>query len=45
MARGILIGESVRVGTSLEGVTLAVDKVYRLAVGDEDSGQPVISNP
>jgi hypothetical protein len=42
MANGILIGESVRVGASLEGVTLAVDKVYRLAVGDETSGQPRI---
>ena len=42
MANGILIGESVRVGASLEVVKLAVDKVYRLAVGDEDSGQPRI---
>jgi len=42
MAKGILIGESIRVGASLEGVKLAVDKVYRLAVGDEDSGQPRI---
>jgi hypothetical protein len=42
VARGILIGESVRVGASLEGVRLAVDKVYRLAVGDEKSGQPRI---
>jgi hypothetical protein len=42
MAKGILIGESLRVGASLEGVRLVAEKVYRLAVGDEDSGQPRI---
>src|ERR1700691_3988830 len=33
MANGILIGESIRVGASLEGVKLAVDKVYRRLAG------------
>ena len=42
MAKGILIGESIRVGASIQGVRLAVAKVYRLAVGDEDYGQPRI---
>jgi hypothetical protein len=40
MARGTLIGESVRVGAVLEGVALRVDKVFRADVGDESVGQP-----
>jgi hypothetical protein len=35
MARGTLIGESIRVGASLEGVRLVVDKVSRVDTGDE----------
>ena len=41
MARGVLIGESLCVGTSLEGVRLGVDKVFRVDAGNEKSGQPL----
>ena len=42
MADGILIAESVRIGTPVEGVPLRVDKVSRADVGDESVGQPRI---
>jgi hypothetical protein len=38
--QGALIGESVRVGGSVEGVALRVSKVWRADVGDVDAGQP-----
>jgi hypothetical protein len=40
MASGILIGESVRIGASIEGVPLRVTKLSRVNAGDEESGQP-----
>jgi hypothetical protein len=40
MASGILIGEGVRIGASVEGGTLRVTKVSRVNAGDEESGQP-----
>jgi hypothetical protein len=40
MATGNLIAESVRVGASVEGVSLRVDKVSRVDAGDESVGQP-----
>jgi hypothetical protein len=40
VAKGTLIGESVRVGATLEGVALHVEKIFRVAVGDEPAGQP-----
>ena len=42
MARGTLIGESVGVGCSLDGVGLAVHRVSRVLAGDEAVGQPVV---
>ena len=40
MATGTLIGESVRIGASVEGVPLKVTKVFRVDAGDERAGQP-----
>jgi hypothetical protein len=40
MASGTLIGESVRIGASVESVPLRVTKVFRVNAGDEESGQP-----
>jgi hypothetical protein len=40
VATGNLIGESIRVGLSVEGVPLRVSKVFRIDAGDESSGQP-----
>ena len=40
MATGTLIGESLRVGASLDGVTLTVSNVFRTEAGDEGAGQP-----
>ena len=37
---GVLIAESLRVGSVLEGVTLTVTKASRTDVGDVDAGQP-----
>jgi hypothetical protein len=42
MAGGNLIAESIRVGASVEGVPLSVEKVYRVDAGDETVGQPRI---
>ena len=42
MAGGNLIAESVRVGASLGGVSLRVEKVTRVQAGDESAGQPAI---
>jgi hypothetical protein len=42
MAKGTLIGESPRVGESLEGVGLRVAKVFRVKAGDEQPDQPLI---
>jgi hypothetical protein len=42
MASGNLIAESIRVGGSVEGVSLSVEKVYRIDAGDEAAGQPRI---
>lgn len=38
---GGLIGESLRVGTVLEGVPLTVEKIYRADAGDQAAGQPL----
>ena len=38
--RGVLIGESLRVGTCLDGVALVVDKICRIEAGDPEAGQP-----
>ena len=40
MAAGNLIAESIRVGASVEGVGLIVEKVSRGDAGDESVGQP-----
>jgi hypothetical protein len=40
MAKGALIGESLRVGASLDAVVLTVDKISRIVAGDEEVGQP-----
>jgi hypothetical protein len=40
-ASGALIGESLRVGASLEGVPIVVDKVVRADCGDVAVGQPL----
>lgn len=40
MARGALIGESLRLGAPLESMKLGVDRVFRVEAGDEQSGQP-----
>ena len=40
-ASGALIGESLTVGTSLEGVPITVDKVVRADCGDVSVGQPL----
>jgi hypothetical protein len=40
MANGALIGESLRVGASLNAVVLTVDKISRIAAGDEETDQP-----
>jgi hypothetical protein len=40
MATGTLIGESLRIGASLDGVTLTVSHVFRAEAGDEGAGQP-----
>jgi hypothetical protein len=37
---GVLIGESLRVGSELEGVPLQVTKVRRIAVAGTADGQP-----
>jgi hypothetical protein len=37
----VLIAESLRVGSTLEGVALTVRKVSRENVGDVDAGQPL----
>lgn len=42
MASGALIGESLRVGTTLEPPALYATKVVRAACGDTDSGQPLL---
>lgn len=39
-ASGALIGESLRVGTTLEGVPLTIDRVVRADCGDVSAGQP-----
>ena len=39
-ARGVLLGESLRVGKTLEGVPLTVQKIWRAEAGDESAGQP-----
>lgn len=41
MLKGTLIGESVRLGGSLEAVPLKVEKIYRLESGDPTAGQPL----
>ena len=40
MARGALIGESLKVGASLEPVEMMVTKIVRSESGDETAGQP-----
>ena len=40
MATGNLIAESIRIGASVEGVPLTVEKVYRVEAGDDTVGQP-----
>jgi hypothetical protein len=40
-ASGALIGESLCVGTSLEGVPIVVDKIVRAECGDVSIGQPL----
>ena len=40
MARGALIGESMRVGTTLQVPRMAITRVVRCASGDEAAGQP-----
>ena len=37
---GVLIVESLKVGASLEGIPLHVDKIVRADCGDESAGQP-----
>ena len=37
---GVLIAESLRVGSVLEGVTLTVTKISRADVGEVEAGQP-----
>ena len=37
---GALIVESLKVGASLEGIPLHVDKIFRADCGDESAGQP-----
>lgn len=39
--KGTLIGESIRVGASIEGVPVTLDKLYRLPAGDQGSDQPL----
>ena len=38
---GALIGESLRVGASLDGVRVVVDKIVRADCGDTNAGQPL----
>ena len=38
---GTLLAESLRVGASLDGVPLTVERIYRRAAGDPSAGQPV----
>jgi hypothetical protein len=40
MAGGNLIAESIRMGASVDGVSIKVDRVYRVEGGDESVGQP-----
>jgi hypothetical protein len=39
---GTLIAESLRTGTSVEGVALTMTKVARSRLGDVDAGQPLL---
>jgi hypothetical protein len=41
-ASGALIAESLRVGATVEGVSLTVDKIVRADVGDVAAGQPAL---
>jgi hypothetical protein len=38
---GALIAESLKIGASLEGVPLMIDKIARAEVGDVQAGQPL----
>jgi hypothetical protein len=40
MARGTLVGESLRLGAALDDVTMVVTRVARVDAGDESAGQP-----
>ena len=42
MATGALIGESLRVGTTLEPLEMVVTKIVRAESGDEGAGQPLL---
>ena len=37
---GALLGESLRPGAVLDGIPLAVTKIYRAALGNAEAGQP-----
>jgi len=39
-ASGTLIAESLRVGSTLQGVRMAIDTIVRADCGDETAGQP-----
>ena len=39
-ATGILLAESIRIGATLEGVHLGVDRIWRSDAGDAVAGQP-----